>query len=89
MYKWVNHVRVSPIYIRDLNLIITVSADVLAPNGARPSADTVLTEKWDTLSFKFRWLSMILLHVYGPMTSSKMAAEIPQSLINMSVDTSI
>ena len=31
------------IYIWDMNLVITVPADVLAPNGARPSAGTVLT----------------------------------------------
>ena len=32
----------SPVYIRDL---FTLSADVLAPNGTRPSAGTVLTKK--------------------------------------------
>ena len=31
------------IYIWDMNLVIPVSADVLAPKGARPSAGTVLT----------------------------------------------
>ena len=30
------------IYIRDVNLVITVPADGLAPNGARPSAGKVL-----------------------------------------------
>ena len=32
-----------PTYIQDSKLVIAVSADVLAPNGARSSADTVLT----------------------------------------------
>ena len=31
------------IYIQGYNLAIAVSADVLAPNGARPLADTVAT----------------------------------------------
>ena len=29
------------------NFVITVYVDVLAPNGARPSADTVLNEELD------------------------------------------
>ena len=31
------------VYIRHMNLVITVPADVLTPNGARPSAATVPT----------------------------------------------
>ena len=31
------------VYIRDPNMVITVPTDGLAPNGARPSAGTVLT----------------------------------------------
>ena len=43
-------------------LLITVSADVLAPYGARPSADTVLTTKQLCFFLKtFLWLSMIHL----------------------------
>ena len=30
-------------YIQDVNLVITVPADVLAPNGARTYAGTVMT----------------------------------------------
>ena len=30
-------------YMQDLNLAITVTADGLAPNGAKPSAGTVVT----------------------------------------------
>ena len=41
------------VYIQHLNLVITVPADVLAPNGARPSAGTVLTENLDMFSFNF------------------------------------
>ena len=32
-----------PIFIHDQNLLITMPAEGLAPNGARPSADTVIT----------------------------------------------
>ena len=46
--------------VQNLNLVITVPADALAPNGARPSAGTVLTEKLAMFSLKFHWLSMIL-----------------------------
>ena len=35
----------------DQNLVITVPADALAPNGARPSAVTVLTTKLDMIIF--------------------------------------
>ena len=35
-------------------------ADGLAPDGARPSAVTVLTTKFDIFSFMFPWISMIL-----------------------------
>ena len=46
-----------------LDLAITVSADVLAPNSARPSASTELTEKLDMFSFRFLWLPMIPYHL--------------------------
>ena len=51
------------IYIQDPDLlIITVLADGLAPNGARPSVGTMLTEKLDMFPFKFLRLSMITAH---------------------------
>ena len=46
-------VKSQSVYIQDPNSVITVPADVLAPNGARTSAGTVLTIKLDTLSLKF------------------------------------
>ena len=52
----------SSVYIRDPNLVITVPADVLSPNGARPSAGTALPEKLHMSSFKFCWLIIILPH---------------------------
>ena len=55
----VNPFSSGPIYIQDPNFVITVPADVLAPNGARPSPGTVLTENLDMFSFKFRCLLMI------------------------------
>ena len=37
-------------------MVITVPADVLAPNGARPSADTVLIEKsYIYIHIKYLW----------------------------------
>ena len=35
----------SRIHIQDQNLVITMPADILAPNGARPAAGTVMNEK--------------------------------------------
>ena len=32
-------------YMRNPTFVITLPADALAPNGARPSADTVMTTK--------------------------------------------
>ena len=49
-YQWyfemmiINPSSAGPVYMQDLNVIITVPADVLAPDGARPSAGTVMTD---------------------------------------------
>ena len=51
---------------KTLNLIITVSADGLAPNGARTSADTVLATKLSMFSLSFFWLSNILCNIILP-----------------------
>ena len=40
----------SAICMQDLNLVITVSADGLAPDSARPSAGTVMTRQVDMLA---------------------------------------
>ena len=40
----INPLNAGPVYIQDKNLVITVPADVLAPDGARPSAGTVLSK---------------------------------------------
>ena len=39
-----------PVNIQDPILVINVPADAPAPDGARPSADTVLTEKLGSFS---------------------------------------
>ena len=39
------------IYIQDLHLVITVSADALAPKASRRSAGAVLTTKLDIILF--------------------------------------
>ena len=46
------HVELSsagPISIWDINFVITVPADDLAPNGARPSAGTVMITSLDKI----------------------------------------
>ena len=35
----------SPVYVQGMNSVITAPADGLTPNGAMPSAGTVLTKK--------------------------------------------
>ena len=60
----------SCVYISDLNLVITVPADGLAPKGARPSAGTVMTSKLNTFlpsfcsyqwyGIKFNWWDGII-----------------------------
>ena len=51
-------------YIQDLNFVVTAPADGLAPNGARPSAGTVMNEDWELYSSTFLWSSTILHHIY-------------------------
>ena len=53
--------------IWDPDLDITVPADGLAPDGARPSAGTVLSERSGMFLFLwwFHWISMILCNVIG------------------------
>ena len=58
----VNPSNASPVYVRDPNLVITVSADAPAPDGARPSADTGLTGKVIMFIFMFLWHSMFRHH---------------------------
>ena len=49
----------STICIQDLNFVITVPADGLAPNGARPSVGTLLTAKLaiveQTMNRQIKW----------------------------------
>ena len=53
-----------PMFIHDQNLLITVPADGLAPNGARPSAGTVITtyESNDTIQNGKTDLANLLTH---------------------------
>ena len=44
------------LYVWDPTLIITVTADALAPIGTRPSTNTRMTAKWNRLSLKFVWV---------------------------------
>ena len=57
--------------------VTTAPADVLAPNGARPSAGTMLTIKLDMSSFKLFWWSIVS---FDQMTSSKMAYQRSRNL---------
>ena len=58
-------------YKHDPTLVIILPADGLAPNGARPSAGTVLTEKSDIF---------LSLAFYDSKMSSKMVVKILQIL---------
>ena len=49
----VNPSSLIPLYIQDRNLATTVSADGLAPKGARPSAGTVVSKKFDMFTPNF------------------------------------
>ena len=53
------------IIVQDLKFIITVSADVLAPNGARPSADTELNEESNAIQRKWCDISCVQLVLYS------------------------
>ena len=59
-----------------MNFFITVPADGLAPNGARPSAGTVLIMMLDMSCSEILWLSMILKIWIDQITSFKFACEI-------------
>ena len=52
----INPPNAGPMHIRPPGLVITVSADGLAPSGARPSADTVLIKILDMFPTKSFWL---------------------------------
>ena len=60
--QWVKtYISASPVYIRNPNLVITAPADVLVPNGARPSAGTVLNTMLEVSSSTCLWLFRCLL----------------------------
>ena len=46
------------------HLAITVSADVQATNGARPSAETVMATKWDKISSDILAIEYIWMILY-------------------------
>ena len=52
------------IYLLNLNLVITVPADGLAPKGARPSAGKVLTTKCMHDFPNILWLLIICIHFH-------------------------
>ena len=61
--------RAGPIHIWDLHFVTTMPADALAPDGARPSAGTLLTTKIvifqnliDNLSFRIDMIFMTWWH---------------------------
>ena len=67
----------------------TVPADGLAPSGARPSAGTVLTEKFNIFSSKFLRLSMILHHLKDCAISVKITYMIFWNLLAFPVSVSV
>ena len=58
--QWVNPSIAAPVYIRNTSRAITVTADVLAPNGARHTICTVLAKNLSMLPKKFLFLIMIV-----------------------------
>ena len=50
---WMLISSVSPVYIQNENLVITVPADVLAPHGARPPAGRIMTVQLHMFSMAF------------------------------------
>ena len=67
-------------------LVITVTADGLAPNGARPSVATVMTTKSVMFLVECLWLLMISKKkIVDQMTSSKMADQIPSNVVSYRV----
>ena len=46
--------------LNELNLVITVPSDGLAPNGARPSEGTVLTTKWDIHNIYIKYWAIFI-----------------------------
>ena len=62
-------------YTHNPNHLITVPADVLPPNAARPSADTVMTILVHMFCSKCIWLSMITYHLIGPDDIMKTALQ--------------
>ena len=77
----VNLSSASSAHIQNSDLVITIPADGLAPNGARPSAGTVMTTKIDTFSLKLLWLLNIFDTFFAEqMMSFKMINEISWNL---------
>ena len=67
-----------PVCIRHPNFFVSVSANCLAPDGALPTASTVLTTK---LCFFIVSLIMLILHnINEPEKSIKMTVEISRNL---------
>ena len=67
------------------NIVITVPADVLAPNGARPSAGTVMTIKlWGFLHI-FTSCQCFCVVSLDQLTSFKMFNKMPPNLVALKV----
>ena len=76
---------VSTIYVWDLNMVSIMPADGLAPNGARPSAGTLLSEQLDTFYFKFPCISMIQYYLRGIVNIKNFGWDLPEYLGTLSV----
>ena len=64
------------VYKEDLNFVTTMPADVLAPNGARPSAVTVLVTKSDKIYSKCLCCRSLPVHFCWSHVSQTLAAYI-------------
>ena len=67
-----------PAHIQDPDWVITVPADGLAPDGARPSAGTVMTTEFDMFCFFALWRmfcrSDFFLKTNGELSQDNVAA---------------
>ena len=73
------------IYMLYSNSFITVPADILCPNRAKPLTATMLTSKLDIFNSKFLWSSKIWSFLWTKWT--KIASEISRNLVTRRVLT--
>ena len=64
--QFLNCIRTCGYWYQHPDLVIIVPADDLAPKGARPSAGTALTTKFNMFSCRYLWLSWLFIYFRWP-----------------------